>query len=361
MQNEIILSICIPTYNRKERVEETVYRLLSSDLDEIEICVVDNASEDGTYIALQNIKDNRLKLFENEKNIGQFPNQYKALFYGTGKYVVTVMDRDEINIKNLRKLLRYLKTLRYDAILSTPYFIKRNMVLNKKNSCYTWTIGSHPSYMVIKREILVRDWTYEKLMKIDQIINNIEYVVPWTATIMTESYWDKRILFMPTLCWVRENALGTTPYYSGKRTGNYLYYMPESGLVRLRWYCHLNAKKITGKDRSIRNLSIYASELIRSTILVYDHTRRDSHMRIRYGFRHVKKQEYYKANKELCQFMIKDGISHKVIYLSYYYKVLLLFALNKVRMKIIIENKKLGLRSLVKKKWEKLSYEEIYL
>lgn len=358
-ENTPILSICIPTYNRKQRVVENVHKLLASDIAELEVCIIDNASEDETYMALTDIKDNRFKLIKNSKNIGQMQNHCKALFSGSGKYVVVVMDRDDIDIQKLKELIRYLETSKYDAVLTNPYFVKRNMVLNKKNACYIWTIGSHPSFIVYRRSIFIKSWSYDRL--IESTLSDEVYLIPWTSLILTESYWDKKVLFLPDLCWVRENALGTSPYYSVKKLGgDYLYYMPQAGVKRLQYYCDLNAGRITEKDRNNRNISIYASELIRSTILVYEHTRPDSHMRIRYGFRHVKKKEYFKANKDLCLFMIKFGINHQVYFINYYYKVLLLFILNWMRIKIIVENKMLIFRNIVKRLWEK-SYDEIFL
>lgn len=354
-----LLSICIPTFNRKDRVVKTVQSLMSTDIAELEVCVLDNGSEDGTYEALLDIQDRRFRLIRNETNIGQFQNHYKALFAGTGKYIVIMMDRDEIHIDKLKLLLKYLSASEYDAILSNPYFVKQSMILNKKNSCYLWTIGDHPSFIVFKRNILVREWTYEKLCK--TTLSEKEYVLPWTSLILTESYWDKKLLFIPELSWVSENDQGTTPYYSGRRTGYQLYYMPQAGLIRIKAYCSLgNNKHIRKKDRYTRNLAIYASELQRSTILVYTHTRPGSHMKLRYGFRYVKRQEYFDINRDLCVFMLKDGIKNKVFSLGYYYKVVLLALLNQVRIEIIVNHQKEFLRNTIIKFWEK-SYSEIFL
>lgn len=354
-----LLSICIPTYNRKDRVVKTVQNLMSTDIENLEVSVLDNGSEDGTYEALCKIQDRRFRLIRNETNIGQFQNHYKALFTGTGKYIVVMMDRDEIEIDNLRVLLKYLSRSKYDAVLTNPYFVKKRMILNKKNSCYPWTIGSHPSYIVLKRDILVRDWTYEKLCR--ATLSDVEYVLPWAALILTESYWDKHVLFIPELSWVRESDQGTTPYYSGRRTGYQLYYMPQAGLIRMKVYCSLeNDNNIGKKDRYTRNLAIYASELLRSTILVYVHTRPGSHMKLRYGFRHVKKQEYYDINRDLCIFMLRDGIKNKVFSLGYYYKVIFLALMNRIRIEIMVNHKMEFLRNTVIKLWEK-SYCEIFL
>lgn len=354
-----LLSICIPTYNRKDRVVKTVQSLLLADIAELEVCVLDNGSEDGTYEALCNFQDRRFRLIRNDTNIGQFQNHYKALFTGTGKYIVVMMDRDEIHIDKLKILLKYLSASKYDAILTNPYFVKQRMILNKKNSCYPWTIGSHPSFIVFKRNILVSEWSYEKLCRVT--LSDKEYVLPWAALILTKSYWDKRVLFIPELSWIRENDLGTMPYYSGRRTGYQLYYMPQAGLIRIKAYCSLEGDKNIGKkDRYIRNLAVYASELQRSTILVYMHTRPGNHMKLRYGFRHVRRQEYFDINRKICIYMLKDGIKNKIVSLRYYYKVIFFAFLNRIRIAIIVDHQMEFLRNTVIKLWEK-SYYEIFL
>jgi len=356
---KFLLSICIPTYNRKQRIVESVYKLMSAGIEELEICILDNASTDGTYEALCDIHDYHFKLIRNDTNIGPFYNHCKALFAGKGKYVVVVMDRDVIDICKLKILLKYLSTLKYDAILTNPYFIKDRMLLNKTNSCYPWAIGDHPSFIIFKRDILIKDWSSDKLYNLT-IIDG-EYVLSWTTLVLTKSYWDKRVITIPDLNWVKENTLGTVPSYAGRRNGHQLFYMPQSGVKRLNRLCNLLDNKVISKrDRYTRNMAVYAAELLRSTIMVYDITRPNSDMRIRYGFRHVKKFEYIKASNSMCIYMIKYGIKNKIILINYYYKVGMLWLLNRIRMKIIMENKLELLRGIVVKLWEK-SYYEIYL
>lgn len=70
--NEIILSVCIPTYNRAEMVAELIVNLLTIEKSsEYEVCVHDDGSVDNTLELLKRVKDDRLKIFT-------APNQGRA-------------------------------------------------------------------------------------------------------------------------------------------------------------------------------------------------------------------------------------------------------------------------------------------
>lgn len=108
---EIVVSFCIPTYNRENMVGELVEEILKYPGNDIEIIVCDNASTDNTCGLIKEIKkrDNRVCLIENETNIGPVPNWYKALKGGNGKWLFQVMDRDWIRSDLIPDLLQTLQ------------------------------------------------------------------------------------------------------------------------------------------------------------------------------------------------------------------------------------------------------------
>lgn len=59
--SKYLLSICIPTYNRASIIRDCVDSCLEINSKNIEIVVTDNASTDGTYNELKDIKDSRFK------------------------------------------------------------------------------------------------------------------------------------------------------------------------------------------------------------------------------------------------------------------------------------------------------------
>jgi len=67
-----LISIIIPTYNRKDMLKEAIYSVYMQSYKNFEILVVDDGSKDGTeeYIKSNYIYKDNFKYFKNEKNSG---------------------------------------------------------------------------------------------------------------------------------------------------------------------------------------------------------------------------------------------------------------------------------------------------
>lgn len=105
---EILLSICIPTYNRVSKVLELVKSILQYKGLNIEVVVLDNASTDETQLKLSEIHDSRLKVFTNSNNIGSMPNIIKSFSHGRGRYLMLCLDKDFIVVDYLDEFLNIL-------------------------------------------------------------------------------------------------------------------------------------------------------------------------------------------------------------------------------------------------------------
>jgi dolichol-phosphate hexosyltransferase len=67
-----MLSILMPVYNERERVERAIAEVLATELpDEFELIVVDDGSTDGTREILRGDWDSRVRLLEHEQNQGK--------------------------------------------------------------------------------------------------------------------------------------------------------------------------------------------------------------------------------------------------------------------------------------------------
>lgn len=84
-----LISVLMTAYNREEYIAEAIESVLSSTYKNFELIIVDDASIDKTVeIAKEyELKDERIKVFVNDKNMQQFPNRNNAASYATGKYI----------------------------------------------------------------------------------------------------------------------------------------------------------------------------------------------------------------------------------------------------------------------------------
>jgi glycosyltransferase involved in cell wall biosynthesis len=90
-----LVSICIPSYNASEFIEETLKSCLNQSYRNIEIIITDDCSDDNTIEKILSFEDSRIKLIRNEQNLGVQRNWNKALMISSGKYC-KVMGADDI-------------------------------------------------------------------------------------------------------------------------------------------------------------------------------------------------------------------------------------------------------------------------
>jgi len=103
-----LLSICIPTFNRKDVLKELIASILLSDRNDFLIEITDNASTDGTVEMLKGFHDSRLLIHQNKENIGGTKNMVKSVFNCVSKYALYMNDRELIDISKLGFLIDML-------------------------------------------------------------------------------------------------------------------------------------------------------------------------------------------------------------------------------------------------------------
>lgn len=93
-----LVSVLMTSYNREKYIAEAIESVLNSTYNTFELIIVDDASTDKTVaIAKQyEAKDERIKVYVNDRNLGQFRNRNKAAGYAVGKYIKYVDSDDRI-------------------------------------------------------------------------------------------------------------------------------------------------------------------------------------------------------------------------------------------------------------------------
>ena len=111
--NDIVLSICIPSFNRGDKAYNNIINILRSDFDEeIQIVISDNGTENETkefYNKIREIEDSRVLYHRYEKNQGFAINICKCIEIASGKYALILSDEDYINLEQLNYLVNFLK------------------------------------------------------------------------------------------------------------------------------------------------------------------------------------------------------------------------------------------------------------
>ncbi len=93
-----LVSVAIPTYNRRHLVERAVRSALAQTYPSVDVCVVDDASTDGTLEALGPLAaDGRIRLESNPANLGMVPNFNRCLELARGDVIVPLGSDDAID------------------------------------------------------------------------------------------------------------------------------------------------------------------------------------------------------------------------------------------------------------------------
>jgi glycosyltransferase involved in cell wall biosynthesis len=119
------ISIILPAYNSLEYLPQAVKSILAQDYTNFELIVVNDGSKDGTNNYLRGVRDSRLKIIDNESNIGITKSLNKAIENATGDYIAR-MDADDIALPSrLRLQLSFLESNDYDVVSSTAQTLNK--------------------------------------------------------------------------------------------------------------------------------------------------------------------------------------------------------------------------------------------
>jgi len=91
----LTLSVLMPVYNERSRVEQAIAEVLATELPtDIELIVVDDGSTDGTRELLRNAsRDARVRYLEHDRNQGKGAAVRTALAHATGEFAA-IFDAD---------------------------------------------------------------------------------------------------------------------------------------------------------------------------------------------------------------------------------------------------------------------------
>lgn len=137
MENgNIVVSFCIPTYNRVNFVLDCIEHIQKIDSKFIEIIVVDNNSSDDTEEKIKEILeyDSRVKYYKNYENIGQSRNIIRVLSLAKGKYLYLTSDEDLVNSDFFQEKLNEFKKSDFSLIIGSLFDLVSNQYyLNEKD------------------------------------------------------------------------------------------------------------------------------------------------------------------------------------------------------------------------------------
>lgn len=161
------LSVCIPSYNGRNNLKYIINKLIKMHSKyDFEICVSDNASNDGTFEYMKSLisKYEFIKYNKNNQNYGIAYNFDYVLNMASGEYRWLLGDDDDIVEENLSKVITSLKKYKPDICvvngkslrpglrvnnIKSECFYDKNEVLNKLAEHMSWI-----STLILKKDVV---------------------------------------------------------------------------------------------------------------------------------------------------------------------------------------------------------------
>ena len=103
------ISIIVPVYNAEKFIKETIDSVLSQDLDNWELLLVDDCSTDTSREIIKQFDDDRIRLILQEENKCAYAARNRGLSEADGRYIA-FLDADDLwSPDKLSKELAFLK------------------------------------------------------------------------------------------------------------------------------------------------------------------------------------------------------------------------------------------------------------
>ena len=90
-----LVTVIVPTYNRKSSLKECIYSVLNQSYDNFELLIMDDGSTDGTAEIVKDFKDNRMVYEWNENSGGPANPRNRGVLKSKGEYVA-FLDADDL-------------------------------------------------------------------------------------------------------------------------------------------------------------------------------------------------------------------------------------------------------------------------
>jgi glycosyltransferase involved in cell wall biosynthesis len=145
--DEPLLTIAIPTFNSAHFLPDAIASIMRQNVDDFEILIVDNASEDNTEQVVRSFGNKYIRYIRNPSNLGSRENGNRCLENSRGRYLKFLCADDVLLDGVLRKQLDVLETQAEVALVTCNSLLTdHNLRVQGSWSAFP---GSHPGHRVI--------------------------------------------------------------------------------------------------------------------------------------------------------------------------------------------------------------------
>lgn len=168
MNQKPLVSVCLVTYMHEKYIKECLLGLLNQTYENIELFILDDASEDQTYNILKSWMKKltkrfiKVELIRNKRNCGNIPkNLNKLIKRAKGEYIRCFAGDDIMEKESIYYTVNYMEEhLDYAMIYTNAYAVNDNFKYGMKSTKYVLS-QRHKAYP--------QKYLFKKLMQFNWI------------------------------------------------------------------------------------------------------------------------------------------------------------------------------------------------
>ena len=120
-----LISVIMPTYNRENVIMRAINSVLNQTYSNFELIIVDDASSDDTISLLKSINDDRIKIFQNNENMGASYSRNIGLKNAEGDIIMYLDSDNEWESEYVKTMVgAFIELPDADALYSAQYLYK---------------------------------------------------------------------------------------------------------------------------------------------------------------------------------------------------------------------------------------------
>jgi len=93
--SEILVSICIPTFNGSKFIRETIQSCISQTHKNVEIIVSDDRSSDDTILIIRSFDDDRIVILPAQERSNPASNWNRSIYAAKGQFI-KILGQDDL-------------------------------------------------------------------------------------------------------------------------------------------------------------------------------------------------------------------------------------------------------------------------
>ena len=193
MKHNPLISVVVPTFNRKKTISYCLNSVLTQTYNNLEVIVVDDCSTDNTVSIINNFPDPRLRCVVLEKNSGAQAARNRGIIEAKGEWIAFQDSDDEWLPEKLEKQVAAIATVNYDPwVVVHSNAFRYDPVRKKKMLCLLSIVEGDDQYSTLLKSpaplyptILVSKIALEKIEYLDE---NVPSFQEWDTSIRLAKY-----------------------------------------------------------------------------------------------------------------------------------------------------------------------------